>query len=208
MATGFGVNPPGFGLDPFGDPQGLHFVIGSGAAVPYLSIVGSAVPVASVGSGKVTPKLSVSGQSQTVLGVTGKSVPYLSAGGGVITADGGTLLPTPTGSGGGGSSPTEMINPDSTQTISMSGAISFFNTTNTVIEAVAGTGIILTLPDATMYPGQTIKITKSDSSLGTVEIVTVLSQTINGAASYILTNQWQSVYLEAIGGNWVANSFN
>jgi hypothetical protein len=107
------------------------------------------------------------------------------------------------GGGGGGSTP------ESVQTKSANATIGFAGAINTLVEATAGVGgITLTLPTAVGVVGQTIRIIMVDAGAGGVNIVTTSSQTINGATTYKLTNQWQTISMESDNANWVIVSSN
>lgn len=74
---------------------------------------------------------------------------------------------------------------------------------NLYVEGTAGSGgITLTLPTAVGNGGSRITIIQVDTGAGGVTITTTNSQHINGASSYELTNQYQTVTLESNGANW------
>jgi len=88
---------------------------------------------------------------------------------------------------------------DSVQVLSTSQAVGFAGAVHTMILATGGAlGITLTLPSAAGYSGQVMKIKKTDASVGFVSI----SGSIDGNASYDLSNQYQYVNLEAGNGTW------
>lgn len=105
--------------------------------------------------------------------------------------------------GGGGSAA------DTVQTFSSNSAVGFSGGTNSLVLATAGvSGITLSLVTAVGVAGQTLRIKKVDSAVGTVTIGTSSAQTIDGASTYVLTNFNQYVLLESDGSNWqiVGNS--
>jgi hypothetical protein len=74
-----------------------------------------------------------------------------------------------------------------------------------VAECTGGSGgITLTLPSAAANPGLVQRVKKVDSGAGPITLVDAASATIDGAASYVLANQWQYVVLQAsrVGGTW------
>jgi hypothetical protein len=79
------------------------------------------------------------------------------------------------------------------------------NTTE-VEEATGGTGIGITrtLPSAAANPGMVIRCKKMDSGAGTVTYVDQAGALIDGVGSYVLSNQYQYVVLQAstLGAYW------
>ena len=73
---------------------------------------------------------------------------------------------------------------------------------NRAYETAGAGGITDVLPTAIGHRGQGFFIKKVDSAAGAVLITTTLSQTIDGAATYSLVNQWQYVWVESDGANW------
>lgn len=74
-----------------------------------------------------------------------------------------------------------------------------------VAEATGGSGgITLTLPSAAANPGALYRIKKVDSGAGAITIQDAASATIDGAANYVLTNQYQYVWLyaSAVTSTW------
>ena len=68
----------------------------------------------------------------------------------------------------------------------------------------AGAGsITFTLPSASALTGKTYTIKKIDSSANAVNIVTIGSQIIDGAANFALTNEWQYITVQSDGLNWL-----
>lgn len=60
----------------------------------------------------------------------------------------------------------------------------------------------VTLPDATLYTGQVFIIKKIDAVANTVTVNTTSSQTIDGATTYSLSTQYQTVRVQSNGANW------
>lgn len=88
---------------------------------------------------------------------------------------------------------------DSVQVLSTTQAVGFAGAVHTMILATSGgAGITLTLPTATAYAGQVIKVKKVDAGVGAVTI----TGSIDGLSSYPLTNQYQYVCLESGNGTW------
>jgi len=81
------------------------------------------------------------------------------------------------------------------------GAISL----NVPIETVAGGGggVTRTLPTAVGNRGLTFIVKKNDAAAGTITIDTTGGQTIDGATTYVLTVQYESVTLISDGTNWM-----
>lgn len=101
------------------------------------------------------------------------------------------------GAGGGGQA-------DSTQSVSTSQAVSFLGRLNTLVNATSGGGgITLTLPTAALIAGQKVTVLMADAGAVGVTVNTTGGQTINGLSSYVLTNQFQYVTVQAIASNWV-----
>jgi hypothetical protein len=89
--------------------------------------------------------------------------------------------------------------------VNTSQTLSFGSNTNLIVAATAGAGrIALTLPPASSYPGQAIKVVKIDSGTGSVIIPTQLGSTSN----YALTSQWQYVVAESFGTGWAIVNHN
>jgi hypothetical protein len=78
------------------------------------------------------------------------------------------------------------------------------NTTEVEEASGGGSGIVRTLPSAVANPGMVIRCKKIDAGAGTITYVDAAGALIDGASSYILSNQWQYVVLQAsnISGNW------
>jgi hypothetical protein len=74
-------------------------------------------------------------------------------------------------------------------------------------DSTSGT-ITQTLPDATTYTGRTYFILKVDSSVNPVTIATTSSQTINGASTFTLANQWDWVQVTSNSAQWEVVSTN
>ena len=79
--------------------------------------------------------------------------------------------------------------------------------TNTISSDVnlvnaAGGSILVNLPSPPISAGRLIYVKKTDSSANTVTIDQSASETIDGGASYILYNQYESVMLVCDGTNW------
>jgi hypothetical protein len=77
----------------------------------------------------------------------------------------------------------------------------------TLVKATGGgPGITLTLPNATVAAnvGRVYIVTKVDAAAGVITIQGFGGQTINGAATFVLSTQWASITLQSDGSNWVA----
>lgn len=108
------------------------------------------------------------------------------------------------GTGGGGTAPV-----DSVQLINSSQTVGFAGATNTLIKATAGVGgITATLISAIGVAGQRIRIFKADAAVGAITVATSGGQTISGAASLTLTNQWQFLQVESDNANWIIIASN
>lgn len=77
-------------------------------------------------------------------------------------------------------------------------------TTDATILGDATAGVIaVTLPDATVYPGQIFSIKKVDASLNSVTVVKFSAlQTIDGMDSYVISSQYACVTLQSNGISW------
>ena len=98
---------------------------------------------------------------------------------------------------------------DLVQSIDASSSISFGESVRTLIKATAGAGgINLTLPTSVGISGQIVKVVMVDTGAGGVTLHTSAAQTINGAASYQLVNQWQYVEVTSDDENWIITAAN
>lgn len=66
----------------------------------------------------------------------------------------------------------------------------------------------ITLPDATLFTGRKIHVKRITGGAQTLRLITVLSQTIDGAADYPLNNQYMYVTVQSDGLNWYVRSNN
>ena len=92
---------------------------------------------------------------------------------------------------------------------SVSGGVNIPSGGGVLVKATGGAaGITLTLPTAVGRSGQIACIKKVDNGVGTVTIATTGSETVDGASTYLLVNQYQYVTVESDGSNWfvVANN--
>ena len=62
--------------------------------------------------------------------------------------------------------------------------------------------IIITLPQASTVLGKRYDIKKTDSTAHTVTITTYASETIDGATTQLLANQYTSLTFISDGANW------
>jgi hypothetical protein len=78
------------------------------------------------------------------------------------------------------------------------------------IKATAGSSgdRTLTMPTAVGRTGKIWKIVRVDSGTSNIVMATTSSQTINGIPTYTLSNQWQYVWLESDGSNWIVVNNN
>jgi hypothetical protein len=67
----------------------------------------------------------------------------------------------------------------------------------------SGGAFSVTLPTAVGVPGQRYVVKKVDSSVNAVTVATTSSQTIDGATTYSLAAQWDSVRVVSNGANWL-----
>lgn len=70
------------------------------------------------------------------------------------------------------------------------------------VDATSGNITITLLPAATATSGFKIGIKKTDSSSNTVTIDGNASETIDGALTFVLSNQYENVYIISNGTNW------
>ena len=68
--------------------------------------------------------------------------------------------------------------------------------------SASGANRTITLPAASGRTGKIYVIQKSDSSANTVTIDGFASETINGALTFVLTQQYQSILIWCDGSNW------
>lgn len=76
-------------------------------------------------------------------------------------------------------------------------------TEDAVLATGGAGGITLTLPTAVGISGAVFDIVKVDAGVGAVTVDGNGAETINGAATYLLPNQWDSVTVMSDGTNWV-----
>ena len=79
----------------------------------------------------------------------------------------------------------------------------------TILANVSAGAFAITLPTAVGAPGKTYCIKKIDSSANAVTVNTTSAQTIDGATSRLLTNQYDAIQVQGDGSNWfiIANTF-
>ena len=77
---------------------------------------------------------------------------------------------------------------------------------NIIVCNAAGAGFTVNLPTAIGALGRTYTIKKTDSSANAVTVDPFSTQTIDGAATYSLFAQWQSVTVVSDGANWQVTS--
>lgn len=61
----------------------------------------------------------------------------------------------------------------------------------------------ITLPSAASAPGKQFTVKKTDSSGNSITVQPTVSQTIDGAVNFALTNQWQYITIQSDGANWL-----
>jgi len=71
-----------------------------------------------------------------------------------------------------------------------------------ILADASSAAITVTLPDPASYPDEALSIKKIDSSTNAVTVAPHGSETIDGAASVSLANQWDSVTVKSDGTNW------
>jgi len=79
----------------------------------------------------------------------------------------------------------------------------------TILANVSAGAFAITLPTAVGATGKTYCIKKIDSSANAVTVNTTSAQTIDGATSRLLTNQYDAIQVQGDGSNWfiIANTF-
>lgn len=88
-------------------------------------------------------------------------------------------------------------------TLTISGGVNVSSSGNVLVLATGGAGgITVTLPTAVGAAGQSACIKKTDSGVGAVTVATTGGQTIDGASTYLLVNQYQYVTVQSDGSNW------
>jgi len=79
----------------------------------------------------------------------------------------------------------------------------------TILANVSAGAFAITLPTAVGATGKIYIVKKIDSSANSVTVNTTSSQTIDGATSRLLTNQYDAIQVQGDGANWfiIANTF-
>lgn len=76
-----------------------------------------------------------------------------------------------------------------------------------ILVNAAGANRVVTLPSAvTAGAGFILTVKKTDSSSNTVTLTPVLAQTIDGASTYVLSVQYQTIQIMSDGTNWITVS--
>jgi len=86
--------------------------------------------------------------------------------------------------------------------ISVIGGVVVTDLDRTVLINASGGAAIATLPSAVGLSGMRFEIQKIDSTTNTVTVTPVLGQTINGAASFVLQQQYDTIMIVSDGANW------
>jgi uncharacterized protein (TIGR02217 family) len=81
-------------------------------------------------------------------------------------------------------------------------------TDGAVLFTTGSSALTATLPSAVGLSGKVFFIKKIDAGSGAVTVVTTAGQTIDGHATYILSDQWQFVELTSDGSNWQISDSN
>lgn len=74
---------------------------------------------------------------------------------------------------------------------------------HTIEVSAAGGARTILLPAASSSKGRIYVIKKIDSSVNTVTVDANLTETIDGATTYVLTGQWHSVVIQSNGTSWI-----
>ena len=74
---------------------------------------------------------------------------------------------------------------------------------STITGDASGGAITITLPSASGIAGRIYTLKKIDSSTSTVTVATSNSETIDGASTYSLSDQWKYVSVQSDGTNWI-----
>ena len=82
-------------------------------------------------------------------------------------------------------------------------AYTILSTDYTIGGDATSASFAVTLPTAVGKTGQSFVIKKIDSSANTVTVATTSSQTIDGATTYVMGYQYQSVTVQSNGSNWL-----
>jgi hypothetical protein len=90
----------------------------------------------------------------------------------------------------------------------VTGAHALIGNNSTLLCNATGGAFTVTLPVAAAHPGRVFTIKKIDASVNAVTIDGDGAETIDGAATYALTAQWQSVVLQCNGTSWFVLSKN
>lgn len=139
----------------------------------------------------------------TLTGATLNLEPASASFGGVVTTGTQTLAGAKTFSGvltsSGGFVATSGV---SLTTASISATTTLDATNHTVLASASGGAITVNLPAAASHSGRRYEIKKTDSSANTVTIDGSGAETIDGAATYVLNTQYQSVTIVSDGTSW------
>lgn len=88
------------------------------------------------------------------------------------------------------------------QTDTVTGAVTLSDAYGTVLGDATLGAFAVTLPPAADLPGWTFRVKKVDASANAVTVTPDGTETIDGAASYPLTVQYQSVTVQSDGTGW------
>jgi len=72
-----------------------------------------------------------------------------------------------------------------------------------IVADASAAAITVTLPSSAAYPGRPLIVKRFNPGANAVTIAAPGGQTIDGAASYVLSSQWQTVMLLATGNNYL-----
>lgn len=85
----------------------------------------------------------------------------------------------------------------------LTAAYTLVRTDGTAIADASGGAFAVTLPLAAEVPGQTYRVKKTDASANAVTVTRAGTDLIDGAATYVLAIQYQSVTIQSTGWGWI-----
>ena len=89
------------------------------------------------------------------------------------------------------------------QTDAVAGAVTLTDAYGTVLADATGGAFAVTLPPAAELPGWPFRVKKVDASANAVTVTASGTDLIDGAATYALAVQYQSVTIQSTGTGWV-----
>lgn len=92
--------------------------------------------------------------------------------------------------------------------VAKSGTYTIVDTDRTVTGNTTGGAFTITLPTAGGRIGKTFTIKRISATANNLTVGTTGGETIDGAATFVLTAQWKYVTVQSDGGNWLVVANN